>query len=403
VKKDIVFLCQYFYPEHNSSATLPYDVAKGLAGEGFSVDVICGMAKEYSYAENVPQKETVNGVNIRRIKYLQAKRSKKIGRLINYFSFSLSMMLRLFSLRKYKSIIVYSNPPILPLVAVMANILFGTKIVFVSFDVYPEVALVSDAINKGSVIEKGMCFINKMLFKRVSTVVALTDEMKEFLLEHREGISEENVVTIPNWAHEEAPAISNQEARKVLGYSDEDFIVSYLGNMGICQEMNTLLDAIDQLKENENIKFVFAGHGVKTEIVRERTKENENVRMYGFLQGEEFENVLAASSCCVLSLEKYMKGLGAPSKLYSYLQAGKPVIAVTNSNSYMKKLLEEDHIGKQIDTGKSKEFADYIEQMWLNSEKCVEMGTVARRTYEEKYNRDCGTKKYVSLFKQVLM
>ena len=36
-KKDILFLCQFFYPEHNSSATLPFDLASGLANEGFAV------------------------------------------------------------------------------------------------------------------------------------------------------------------------------------------------------------------------------------------------------------------------------------------------------------------------------------------------------------------------------
>jgi len=400
VKKDIVFLCQYFYPEHNSSATLPYDVASGLAEAGFSVDAICGMAKEYSYAGNVPSKETVNGVNICRIKYLQAKRSKKIGRLINYFSFSLSMMLRLFSLRKYKSIIVYSNPPILPFVAVMANALFKTKIIFVSFDVYPEVALVSGAIKKGSIIEKGMSLINKMLFKRVSKVVALTDEMKEFILEHREEISEENIVTIPNWAHENPPTKNDAQAKKILGYAQTDFIVSYLGNMGICQEMDTLLDAIDELESHKKIKFIFAGHGIKTETVRQRTENNENVRMYGFLQGEDFENVLAASSCCVLSLEKYMKGLGAPSKLYSYLQAGKPVIAITDEDSYLRKDIEENGYGVHVETFDNKKLAEEILRIAENAqiEKCF--SECARITHQQN-EKNKNVKKYVEMLNSI--
>ena len=401
MKKDIVFLCQYFYPEHNSSATLPYDVATGLAEAGFSVDVICGMAKEYSYAQNVPSRETVKGVNIHRIRYLQAKRSKKIGRLINYFSFSFSMMLRLFSLRKYKSVIVYSNPPILPIVAVMASILFGTKIVFVSFDVYPEVALVSGAIGKGSVIERGMTFINKMLFKRVSKVIALTDEMKEFILENRQGISENNIVTIPNWAHENAPAVSKQEARRILGYRDEDFIVSYLGNMGICQEMNTLLDAIEELEENENIKFIFAGHGVKTEEVRRRTENNKNVHMYGFLQGEDFENVLAASSCCVLSLEKWMKGLGAPSKLYSYLQAGKPVIAITDTDCYMRKDIEKNGYGVHFGISEHKKLAQEIIRLSENPQEEKRMSSRARDFYQ-KNDKKNNIEKYIEIIMDLL-
>ena len=54
MKKDILFLCQYFYPEHNSSATLPFDTAKYLAAAGFSVDALVGYPKEYSTDEKVP-------------------------------------------------------------------------------------------------------------------------------------------------------------------------------------------------------------------------------------------------------------------------------------------------------------------------------------------------------------
>lgn len=47
-KKDILFLCQFFYPEHNSSATLPFDTAVYLAEHGLQVDALCGYPKEYT-------------------------------------------------------------------------------------------------------------------------------------------------------------------------------------------------------------------------------------------------------------------------------------------------------------------------------------------------------------------
>ena len=133
MKKDILFLCQFFYPEYNSSATLPFDTAKYLASHGFSVGALCGYPKEYSKDKDVPIKETKDKVEIQRIKYLQLKRGSKIGRLINYFSFTFKALLHVGKLRKYKSVIVYSNPPILPLVPVIANMLFKTKIIKLFF------------------------------------------------------------------------------------------------------------------------------------------------------------------------------------------------------------------------------------------------------------------------------
>ena len=37
-KRDILFLCQFFYPEYISSAQLPFDTVRALQAEGFTVD-----------------------------------------------------------------------------------------------------------------------------------------------------------------------------------------------------------------------------------------------------------------------------------------------------------------------------------------------------------------------------
>lgn len=72
MKKDILFLCQYFYPEHNSSATLPFDTARYFAKQGFSVGVLCGYPKEYFDENEVPYEEEIDGIHIHRISYNKA-------------------------------------------------------------------------------------------------------------------------------------------------------------------------------------------------------------------------------------------------------------------------------------------------------------------------------------------
>ena len=50
----------------------------------------------------------------------------------------------------------YSNPPILPLIAALGKKLFNTKVVFVSYDIYPEMAAITDTISEDSIISKMM-------------------------------------------------------------------------------------------------------------------------------------------------------------------------------------------------------------------------------------------------------
>ena len=347
MKRDILFLCQFFYPEYNSSATLPFDTARHLAQSGYSVGALCGYPREYNTSGEVPVREMKDGVSIRRLHYMQLNRRSKLGRLINYFSFTLSVLLHILEIKDYQAVIVYSNPPVLPIAAIWANRLFKTKIIFVSYDVYPEVAYASGSLREGSTVSSVMQRINRSLFQRAESVVALTDEMREYLLDHRPELSADRIVTISNWAHE-ATAGSKSVARAELGYTDEDFIVAYFGNIGICQDETALIQAMDQLADYKNIKFLIAGHGNKMPSVRQAAERLPNVRICDFLTGTAFEHAVAASSCGIVSLEQGLTGMCAPSKYYSYLQGGLPILAVAEQNSYLSKEALHSEIGLHV-------------------------------------------------------
>lgn len=146
------------------------------------------------------------------------------------------MLLNIFKCLKYKVIIVYSNPPILPLVTLLARKLFKCKIIFVTYDLYPEIAVKMNAISHKSFITKVMTGINKSLFPKVSHVVALSEDMKNYILDNRK-IDLEKVSVIHNWATEEAcPSVIRSDFFKDLRKKYK-LIVSYLGNMGIAQDM----------------------------------------------------------------------------------------------------------------------------------------------------------------------
>lgn len=400
-KRDILFLCQFFYPEHNSSATLPFDTAKYLAGHGFTVDALCGYPKEYNDQGDVPLRETVDGVDIHRIRYIQMGRKQKIGRLVNYFSFTLSVLFRLFQFRNYKSVIVYSNPPVLPFVATLANKFFGTKLIFVAYDVYPEVAYASNTLRPGDLIDRVMKKLNHSIYKRASMVVSLTDEMKDFLLKNRPELTEDRVTTIANWAHEKK-SVATPEAYERFGYTPDQFIVAYFGNMGTCQEMETLLGAMRTLREQEKISFLFVGHGNKKEHVEQIAEEVGNAQVIDFLTGEAFQQAVSIASCCVVSLEKGLMGMCAPSKLYSYLQGGKPIFAVVEEGSYIAQEVEQERIGRAVSIGDVNALTEAILILNRNREECRIMGDRAVALYERKYTIEISLDKYADMFGKLL-
>ena len=399
-KKDILFACQFFYPEYISSAQLPFDTAKALTKAGYSVDVLCGYPREYLDGGDIPVKETVEGIHIHRLKYIQLDRSGFLGRIVNYFSFTFMVLLNLPKLRNYRSIVVYSNPPILPWIVSWAKSLFGTKLVFVAYDLYPEVATVTKTLGEGNPICRLMNHINRCICRRADRIVALSSEMKRCILALRE-YPEQAVRVIPNWYADHGVITGNRENNPFREVTKGRFTVSYFGNMGTMQDMKTLLEAVRELR-GEDVFFLFAGHGNKMEALKETVQAEgiENIAIYPFLHGQDFQNALAISDCALVTLVQGATGLCVPSKTYSYMMQGIPLLAVMDEGDIVSDI--EAGAGRWVRNGEGKRLAQHILDMKADPETVGQMRKVCRGLYETKYTEEICTQQYVSLFRELL-
>lgn len=406
MKKDILFVCQYFYPEYISSATLPYDTAKKLAENGYTVEALVGYPVEYNLDGKVPLNEFKEGIKINRLKYITLDKRKKLSRLVNYISFTVAVLLRLYKFKQFKSVIFYSNPPLLPFVATLAKKIFGTKLIFVSYDVYPEIAIATNIINRKSAIAKTMNYINAFLFNNVDKVVALSSEMKNFLINNR-NLNTDVIEVIPNWF--EPQEIKNLDYNDASNNIKELFqenvsYISYFGNMGICQDIDTILSSIITLKHRSDIKFVFAGHGNKLDLLKERIREEnlKNVIVLEFLHGIDYQYALKKSDVLLVSLAEGVSSLAVPSKTYSYMMASKPIIAIMNRNTDIANILEDRFAGCQVDNGDYKDLAQKIEFIIESENVKYEYSKNCETIFRENYTTEICTQKYVEIFKEIL-
>ena len=399
-KKDILFACQFFYPEYISSAQLPFDTAKALRAAGYSVDVLCGYPREYLDGSGIPVRETVEGIHIRRLKYIQLDRSGFLGRIVNYFSFTFMVLLNLPRFKNYRAVVVYSNPPVLPWIVSWAKALFGTKLVFVAYDLYPEVATVTDTLGEGNPICRLMNHINRCICRRADRIVALSSEMKTYILSHRD-YPEQAVRVIPNWYADHGPVAPDRENNPFRQVTKDRFTVSYFGNMGPMQDMKTLVEAVRELR-NEDVFFLFAGHGNKMETLRETVQAEgiDNIKIYPFLHGQDFQNALEISDCALVTLVPGATGLCVPSKTYSYMMQGIPLLAVMDEGDIVSDI--EQGAGRWVRNGEGGLLARHIRQMKADPEMVARMRKTCRKLYEEKYTEEICTQQYVTLFRELL-
>lgn len=399
-KKDILFLLQFFYPEYISSATLPFDTACELASKGFSVDVLCGYPHEYTEETKIPRKQAVNNIDIKRVKYLQLDRKKSLGRIVNYLSLTIAMFLRFFAMRKYKTIMVYSNPPILPLVAALASKLFKCRLIFVAYDLYPEIALKTNSLTQNSMIAKLMNFINRFVFKQASAVVALSSEMKDYIIQNR-NITEDKVYVIHNWYKDEYQLDYIKGNNSFSSVVNNRFVIGYFGNMGIAQDMEPIKQAIRYYKDDSEICFLLSGHGLKYSEIEQMINDEkiENVYLYGFLKGQEYYDALRVSNCAIISLEKNLTGLCVPSKTYGFMMMGIPIVAIMEESDIVRDV--ESGAGYHILDNSSASLIELIKELKKNLNECRQKGQISRNIYLEKYTPEKSLLKYSQLLKKI--
>ena len=92
----------------------------------------------------------------------------------------------------------------------------------------------------------------------------------------------------------------------------------------------------------------------------------------------------------------------APSKYYTYLYAGKPIISVMETDSYISEEVIREGIGFAVKNGDSIGFEKAIRKMEENPDVTRAMGEKARELYLRKYRYEIAMSKYRDAVESVL-
>ncbi len=112
--------------------------------------------------------------------------------------------------------------------------------------------------------------------------------------------------------------------------------------------------------------------------------------------------MLKHQRCFLVSLSDGLTGLAVPSKTYSYMMSGKPVIAIMGVQSDVSKDLLENNAGFTMEVGEADKLVNAIVELKEDKKLRIEMGSNIRRVFEEKYTTEKATSKYVEMIKEVL-
>jgi glycosyltransferase involved in cell wall biosynthesis len=305
------------------------------------------------------------------------------------------------------TIIVVTNPPILPYLALLVKHLTGCTLVLLIHDVYPEVLSATGVLPKDSYIVRWWHRASAVLYRQVDRIVTLGRDMTRLVenkLDETDGRcgGRSKVVRIPNWSENdiiEPQARTDNPVLQAHNLQDQ-FVVLYAGNHGRTHGIEHLAEAARRLDAaGEAVHFLFVGFGAKKDWLESYVASQglSNVTSIRGISRSEQGDYLNACDLAVISFIPGMAGISVPSRTYNHMAAGKPILAAADESSELAEVVLEEKIGWRIAPGSPGDVADAVRYAASHPEECRTKGRRAARAAQTTYSFENVLSKYERL------
>ena len=384
-------LSEVYYPEETGTGYYITRIAEHLASKQ-PVSVLCAQPAYSRAGVKAPRSETCNRVEIFRCSSLVLHQRSILMRLMRMVSITFSMFLAaLFRIRRGDSILAVTNPPSVPILAVILSFILRVRFSLVVHDVYPDIIAACGLTSRKAVSYRLLHKISRLVLRRAELIFCIGRDMCEHLAQTRGTGTSDGIQVIPLWADcQEIQPAPRESNRLLIELSlTNKLVILYAGNMGHPHDIETLAAAIKHLESDEGIHFVFMGSGPKQRLLNEMLASGStNITVLPPRPRSEQNEFLNACDVAILSLVPGMLGLAVPSRTYNLMAAGKPIIALVSESSEVAKVVREEGIGWVVEPGSVKKTVLAIQAAKESNNLLLEMGVRARRAAGTKYSQE---------------
>ncbi|HTZ74865.1 MAG TPA: glycosyltransferase family 4 protein [Candidatus Aquilonibacter sp.] len=372
----VLIFNEYYPPDTSATAKMAAIVAEHLA-KRHEVTVVAGRPS-YDPTEYYPfallRRKVQNGVIVERVGSTAYPRHKMKRRVANYLSYLALAVPRAITLRP-DVVIAMTDPPIAGIAGAFISRMARRPFVYNIRDLYPDMAVGGDIVRPSKWVQHWEK-MHRSALRRAARVIVLGEDMRDRIL--AKGIAPERVVvvrdgtTFPSSMPDRCDSVV-QELR--CGFS---FVAIHAGNLGFYGAWKTLVEAAKILR-NENIGFVFIGDGANRAAIESAANGLENVRFLPFRPPGQIPHVMMAGDVHIVTVRRGLEGVVVPSKLYSILAAGRPVLTVAPSECDAARIVSESGCGLAADPDNPAAVARAIRTL---RDEPVNLNTMAARARE---------------------
>jgi colanic acid biosynthesis glycosyl transferase WcaI len=296
---------------------------------------------------------------------------------------------------KVDGVLAMSPPLTLGLTGWFTKIIRRAPLVFNIQDVFPDAAIQTGAISNGKIIAAAK-FLERMSYQRSDAVVLLSQDLRANIANKIDKRFHQRLHVIPNFVDTHAITPQNRMTayRSELGIGDQ-LVVMYAGNVGFSQSLNLVVDAAAKFPD---IAFVINGDGAARKKLEEDCAQLTNVYFGDYQPIERLSEVLATGDIHLVPLRAGLAAVSVPSKSYSILAAGRPMLAAIDPGTEIPSMLQQSGAGVAVEPDNSTAFIEALRQLVSGREQLLEMGSRGRAWVETHASPASVAAQYEAIF-----
>lgn len=405
----LLVFTELYYPEETSTGYILTNIFEILA-QNHQVEVITSPLADHFQNQDFLRKKVHNSVDIIRCGGSSLDKNLMLGRMINILTRTASIFGEGLKRCVQENVVfVVTNPPTLPFVVFLIAKLKGCQYILIIHDVYPDVL---DVLGYGKWLP-GLNFlwrqVNQLIYKNATNIVVLGRDMAQRIEQNYLTVDcdQKKLVCIHNWAELETVFPDDRASNPLLRQLtlNDKFVVLYAGNLGRTHGVEVFAEAMRKLRDRDDIHFLTIAAGQKRpwlqQFINEHSLSNTTLIPLEDRPRSEQNVSLNAGDVAIISFIPGMAGISVPSRMYNCMAAGKPILAVADTESELAQVIVEEDIGWVVTPENVDGLVKTIEYAASHPQVCAEMGQRAVVAARSKYTFEQAIAGYRDLLKNL--
>lgn len=330
---------------------------------------------------------------------LKMRKKTTIMRLLSNLSFAVSSVFCSLGAGRFDVVITTSPPPLISISGWLIAKLKRAKLVYDVRDIWPDVALEMGSFSESSIFCRVFRWIAEFMYRKSDLVTTVSPgKVKKICGKLGENANRKVRLISNGYDLRSDLEVRNEETVEQYGLKDS-FTCVYIGNVGLAQGLESLLEIASNTK-HADVHFLVFGSGAEKERLEERAKTLglERVRFCGNLPHEQVAPVLAAAKISYIPLKNSNMRDSVPTKLYESLANGCPVLLAAVGDS--ADILAETSLGYAVSPDQIGEIIAAFDAIIDHYDEIIRNRHRAMQIIREKHSRQAAV---LELEKQLLV